>query len=130
MRLQRWTRDVAYVDRALPTNLATLCTDHRYVPNSTFLYRPQRRCGKVVFLHQSVILFTGWGCAIPPVGRPPWADPPSPRLTLRSACWDTVNKWAVYILLALVDMSSFCEAVDTPGFESVACFFGYVQWIP
>ena len=38
MRVQRWTRDVAYVDRALPTNLATLCTDHRYVPNSTFSF--------------------------------------------------------------------------------------------
>ena len=28
------------------------------------------------------------------------------------------------------DMSSFCEAVDTAGLDSVTHFFGYVQWIP
>ena len=28
------------------------------------------------------------------------------------------------------EMSSFCEAVDTAGLDSVTRFFGYVQWIP
>ena len=39
-------------------------------------YRPQRCCGKVVFLQASVILFTGGGCLPAPPGRPPWADTP------------------------------------------------------
>ena len=37
-------------------------------------YRPQRSCGKVMFLHMSVILSTGcWGCLVdtPPPGRHP-----------------------------------------------------------
>ena len=71
-------------------------------------YRPQRSWGKVMFLHVSVILFK--------VGREdwednPWADTPHGRhprqisphrgqtSLLRSACWDTVNKRAVRILL-------------------------------
>ena len=37
-------------------------------------YRPQRSCDKVMFLHLSVILFTG-RLADPPLGRhAPWAD--------------------------------------------------------
>ena len=45
-----------------------------------FYYRPQRSCGKVMFLHLSVILFTGVclpQCMlgyIPRAGTPPWAD--------------------------------------------------------
>ena len=49
-------------------------------------YRPQRSCGKVMFLHVSVILFTGggvWQADTPLAGRhplpgqsPPWADTP------------------------------------------------------
>ena len=34
-------------------------------------YRPQRSCGKVMFLHMSVILSTGWGVSAIP---PPQAD--------------------------------------------------------
>ena len=50
-------------------------------------YRPQRSCGKVMFLHLSVILSTGGGGCIPactwattPLGRhpPPQADTPCP----------------------------------------------------
>ena len=46
-------------------------------------YRPQRSCGKVMFLHVSVILSTveGGGRQTPP-GQLPWADSPwadSPR---------------------------------------------------
>ena len=40
-------------------------------------YRPQRSCGKVMFLHLSVILSTGGGC-LPQcmLGYTPWADTP------------------------------------------------------
>ena len=54
-------------------------------------YRPQRSCDKVMFLHLSVILFTR-GSATHPPGRHP----------LPSACWDTVNKRAVRILLECI----------------------------
>ena len=37
-------------------------------------YRPQRSCGKVMFLHLCVILFTGAVSATPPGQTPPWAD--------------------------------------------------------
>ena len=39
------------------------------------VYRPQRSCGKVMFLHLSVILFTG-GCLPLPL---PWSDTPMGR---------------------------------------------------
>ena len=42
--------------------------------SSVNFYRPQHSCGKVLFLHLSVILFTGGGGG----GiwqTPPWADP-------------------------------------------------------
>ena len=59
-----------------------------------------------MFLHVSVILFTGQGSDThPPDRHPPGRHPPGqtppPRQTppLRSACWDTVNKRAVRILL-------------------------------
>ena len=72
-----------------------------------------------MFLHLSVILFTG-GSAIHPLGDTPWADipqadtpmgrhplvrhppgqtPPWADTPPRSACWDTVNMRAVRILL-------------------------------
>ena len=82
-----------------------------------YYYRPKRSCGKVMFLHLPVILFTG-GC-LRPLGRqtppaqtphgqtPPWADTPclvhaGIHTPLPRACWDTVNKWAVRILLECV----------------------------
>ena len=70
-------------------------------------YCPQRSCGKVMFLHLSVILFTGGGvpqCMLgythPLQVDTPWADtplarpPPRPvyagiHTPLPSACWDT-----------------------------------------
>ena len=69
-----------------------------------YVYRPQRGCGKVMFLHVSVILFTG-GVA----GRPPWqVDTPSLPLwadTPRQA--DTASlglplQWTVRILLVCI----------------------------
>ena len=50
----------------------------------TYYYRPQRSCGKVMFLHLSVILSTGGGVSAsvhagihtPPWQTPSWADTP------------------------------------------------------
>ena len=92
-------------------------------------YRPQRSCSKVMFLHLSVILFTG-GSASSPGGvcHTPWVDlpgqtpprwtPPHPvhagihtpaaqcmlgyTLPLPSACWDTVDKQVVRIQLECI----------------------------
>ena len=93
----------------------------------TVYYRPQRSWGKVIFLHVSVILFTGWGdlphCMLeytppdqrqtPPRGRhtprtrhppgadtPPGVDPPE-QTPLPAQCMlgDTANKQVVRILL-------------------------------
>ena len=47
-----------------------------------------------MFLHLSFILFTG-GLPYTPLGR----HPPLGKSPLHSACWDTVNKRAVRILL-------------------------------
>ena len=92
------------------------------------IYRPQRSCGKLKFLHLSVILFTVGGSAthtpqIPPgrqpLGKhpldrhpsdrhpsgqtPPGQTPPG-RHPLRSAFWNTVNKRAVRILLECISV--------------------------
>ena len=91
------------------------------------VYHLQRSCGKVMFLHLSVILFTG-GCLLrgvchththpwadnprgqtPSPGRhPPWEDtplgrPPPPH----SACWDTINKRPVRNLLECDPVRTF-----------------------
>ena len=65
--------------------------------------------GKVIFLHLSVILFTGGGGVSgqvppgrythPPAGTP---LPPPGRYTPSNACWDTVNKRAIRILLECI----------------------------
>ena len=39
-----------------------VCLDVTFLAPCSYYYRPQRSCGKVVFLHLSVILFTGEGC--------------------------------------------------------------------
>ena len=57
---------------------------------------------KVVFLHLSVVLFTGGGLPgqVTPWGRyTPLGRYIPGRYTPHSACWDTVNKRAVRILL-------------------------------
>ena len=96
-----------------------------------YFYRPQRSCDKVMFLHLSVILFTGGGCLPPqppgktppstpgqtlPPGQTPQQTPPAQcmlgyippaqcmlgYIPLPSACWDTVNKRPVRILLECI----------------------------
>ena len=65
---------------------------------SVHFYRPQRSCGKVMFLHLSVILFTGGGCLAdsPPPGQSPaplgrhfplGRQPPLGRLPGQTSPW-------------------------------------------
>ena len=73
-------------------------------------YRPQRSCGKIMFLHLSVILSKGGGCLLhTPHGQTPHGQTPLRAHTHTlgrhpppSASWDTVNKWAVHILLECI----------------------------
>ena len=77
-----------------------------------YFYRPQMKLwGKVMFLHLSVILFTGvvypsiqWGRHPPPQGRHalPRQTPPPGRHTPTQILRDIVNKWAVRILLEFI----------------------------
>ena len=61
-----------------------------------YFYRPQRSCGKVMFL--TCLSFCSQGGVCPgEVGR----HPP------RNACWDTVNKRAVRILLECILVGLF-----------------------
>ena len=88
-----------------------------------YFYRPQRSCGKVMFSHLSVShsVHRGVSATHTPLGRHPlpsacwhthtplpsacWDTHPLPSACLdtpplpHSACWDTVNKRAVRILL-------------------------------
>ena len=72
-------------------------------------YRPQRSCGKVMFLHLSVILFTGglpppWAdtsiCRHPSGQTPPWADTPWADISLgrhppgQTPTWADTHPWA------------------------------------
>ena len=55
-------------------------------------YRLQRSWGKVMFLHLSVILFTGGclpKCMLGYTPLPPGRHPPGQTSPLPSACWDT-----------------------------------------
>ena len=55
-----------------------------------------------MFLHLSVILFTGArGLPHPPADTPTGQTPPG-QTPPCSACWDTVNKWAVRTLLECI----------------------------
>ena len=54
-----------------------ICQKGNCTTVDAFNYRPQRSCGKVMFLHLSVILFTGGMCGQTPNGQTPsWADTP------------------------------------------------------
>ena len=74
-----------------------------------YVYRPQRSCGKVMFLHVSVILFTGGGRQTPLAGRHPLppplgrhprqADTTSPGLPLQSTVRILLECILVFILV-------------------------------
>ena len=91
-----------------PTNLGTVVRCSAHIQLKVSYYRLHRSCGKVMFLHLSVILFTG-GSAIPPLGRHQPGQTPPGQTPPNSACWDTVNNWVVCILLEciLVTYTSF-----------------------
>ena len=52
-----------------PTCRTWADTTYRIKQNTSYLYRPQRSWGKVMFLHVSVILFTGGGSSGPHPGE-------------------------------------------------------------
>ena len=71
--------------------------------SSSCCYRPQRSCGKVMFLHLSVILFTGGGEFLsgrPPLDRdPPRQRPPAPR-TVTSGRY--ASYWNAFLFTSVI----------------------------
>ena len=114
----------------------------RDVPRSNFFhYRPQRSCGKVMFLHVSVTLFTGGltHCMLgytprdqmqaPPWSRSPRSRPPwyqtSPQ---HSACWEmrpTSGQYASYWNAILFSCNFWGD------FGQVIVFYAHIwSWSP
>ena len=90
------------------TNILEIHYNPIRVPTS-FLPPANEVWGKVIFLHLSVILFTGGtylGRYPPGQVHPLAGTPPLGRYTC-SACWDTVNKRAVRILLECILVTFF-----------------------
>ena len=83
--------------------------------NNSCIYRPQRSWGKVMFLHMSVILFTGGGSAPLHAGiHPPREQtaPLGPGTPQRSACWEiwaTSGQYASYwnTILLVINSTSY-----------------------
>ena len=99
----RFTQEVLNTERYLSRNSIL-----RPISITTHFYRPQRSWGKVMFLHVSVILFTGGGLPQGILGYPP----PEQTPPLREQCMlgDTGNKRAVRILLECILVSTyFCS---------------------
>ena len=75
-------------------------------------YRPQRSCGKVMFLHMSVILFTGWGGLCPSMHHR-LHDQAS--LSRRGLClWRSLSRGSLSGGLCL---GGFCLGVTVWGFS-------------
>ena len=92
-------------------------------------YRPQRNCGKVMFLHLSVILFTE-GEWQTPLG----ADPPRSRHPPRSACWEIratsgryASYWNAYLLSICMLMFIWEKTIDA---NIPACCFSFLTLRP
>ena len=124
--------------------------------SKTNYYRPPRSCGKVMFLHLSVMLFTGMSAThtppladppphldrhplgrypsprqAPPLGKHPWANTPLGRHPLCSACWDTVNKRAVRILLECnLAREEFCRKFKCIKMKEIGPRGGTRPWRP
>ena len=82
--------------------------------NNSYIYRPQRSWGKVMFLHMSVILFTGGVCPIACWDTPPREQtaPLGPGTPQRSACWEiraTSGQYASYwnAFLLVINSTSY-----------------------
>ena len=78
--------------------LTLRCLVNGHVRSLLYFYRPQRSCGKKMFLHLCVSHSVYRGCLPPPLGRPPGQTPPTGQTApgrppwaapLPSACWDT-----------------------------------------
>ena len=92
------------------------CCQLQHWQSDLTYYRPQRSCGKVMFLHLSVILFTGGVWQTPPGRYPPEQTPPHPpgrqppgqtppfgrHPLIDTPLWDMVNKPVVRILLECI----------------------------
>ena len=104
-------------DRHPPTDRQVL---KHYLPTTSFAggnndhkfcYHPQGSCGKVMFLHLSVILFTGGVAYTPREQTPPSRYPPA-----HCMLGDTGNKRAVTttigFVVAEVVLNGFCSRSD------------------
>ena len=86
-------------------------------------YCPQRSCDKVMFLHLSVILFTGV------CGRGVWQTPPAQCMLGYTAPRDTANKRAVRILLECILVATlFCSFEFPWGLIAVVRIFNPYKW--
>ena len=89
-------------------SLASQCLNEKVVRNWEHHYRLQPSCGKVMFLHLSVILFTGEGVCQTPPGRHPslYRHPPGQTPPSRHPWEDTPSRrplqWTVRILLECI----------------------------
>ena len=112
-------------------------------------YRPQRSCGKVIFTARKRSLGQGNifaavchsvhrggeylgryspGQVHPPVRYTPWAGTPPPGTPPGNACWGTVNKQAVRILLECILVSEACVKNSVHGWGGGClpqCMLGY-----
>ena len=100
---------------SFPTDLASSSLGHpsQKINISSHIYRLQRSCGRVMFLHLSVILFTG-GCIpactwtdSPPGRHPPGQTPPPRRRLLQ---------WMVRILLECI-LVEICPPMAVLNFQ-------------
>ena len=110
------------------------CTDitHIYLSvafRSASFYRPQRSCGKVMFLHLSVILFTEVACHTP-LGRhtTPWHTPPRqtpPRhIPPGQTTPPTHHPWAdIPPAQCMLGYGQQAGGTHPPGMHSCLCLF-------
>ena len=91
-----------------------------YFETMSFLAPANEVWGKVIFLHLSVILFTGWEYVLPPdrYTPPVGTHTPPGRYTPRQCMLaDTGNKRAVRILLECI-LVDWCEEADVIDFHN------------
>ena len=88
-----------------PTRAQVSPSSHLYINGRANFYRPQHSCGKVMFLHPSVILFTWGGVWQTPPGRhtpgqthPPWEDTPLGRQPHPHCSGRYASYWNAFLL--------------------------------
>ena len=127
------------------------CLDCSTFPKGTYLPSANEVWGRVIFLHLSVILFTGgvpgqvhppgryppgqvhppgsqytpW--QVPPPGKyTPWQVHPLGRYPPNSACWVMVNKRAVRILLECILVLAIRSDFSC-NFYFLSCFVPFLE---